>query len=111
MMTQLVTEIEIISLPKNLPEYLEIDAENLHLGESLHLSDIPLPQGVEIVALTHVEETEHDDHDLGVLSVVKTRAEEEISDEAPEAPESEEGEEGEEGAEADDSEGKSSGDE
>ena len=40
---------------------LEIDAEALHLGESLHLSDIPLPEGVEIVALTHVEETEHDD--------------------------------------------------
>ena len=108
MMTQLVTEIEIISLPKYLPEHLEIDAENLHLGESLHLSNIDLPEGVEIVALTHVEETEHDDHDLGVLSVVKTRVVEEISDQAPEAPETEEGEEG---AEADDSEGKSSGDE
>ena len=35
MMTQLVTEIEIIALPKNLPEYLEVDAENLHLRESL----------------------------------------------------------------------------
>jgi len=92
MMTQLTTEIEVISLPKNLPEYLEIDAENLHLGESLHLSDIKMPEGVEIVALTNVEETEHDDHDLGVLSVVKTRAEEEISDEAPEAPEGEEAE-------------------
>ncbi len=89
MMTQLTTEIEIIALPKNLPEYLEIDAGNLHLGESLHLSDIKVPEGVEIVALTHVEETEHDDHDLGVLSVVKTRAEEEISDEAPAAPEME----------------------
>jgi large subunit ribosomal protein L25 len=97
MMTQLTTEIEVISLPKNLPEYLEIDAENLHLGESLHLSNIKMPEGVEIVALTHVEETEHDDHDLGVLSVVKTRAEEEISDEAPEAPEGEEGVEGEAG--------------
>jgi len=92
MMTQLTTEIEVISLPKNLPEYLEIDAENLHLGESLHLSDIKMPEGVEIVALTNVEETEHDDHDLGVLSVVKTRAEEEISDEAPEAPETDEAE-------------------
>ena len=97
MMTQQTTEIEIIALPKNLPEYLEIDAENLHLGEILHLSDIKTPEGVEIVALTHVEETEHDDHDLGVLSVVKTREEEEISDEAPEAPEGEEGAEGEVG--------------
>ena len=95
MMTQLVTEIEIIALPKHLPEYLELDAENLHLGESLHLSDIKMPKGVEITAMLNIEETEHDDHDLGVLSVVKTRAEEVIEDEAPEAPEDEEGEEGE----------------
>ena len=109
MMTQMVSEIEIISLPKDLPEYLEIDAENLHLGESLHLSDIKMPEGVEIVALTHVEETEHDDHDLGVLSVVKTRAEEEISDEAPEAPEAEAGEG--DGAGDDASEGEASSEE
>ena len=97
MMTQLVTEIEIIALPKDLPEYLEIDALNLHLGEILHLTDIQLPEGVEIVALTYLEEVEdieHDDHNVGVLSVVKTR-EEIIEDEAPEAPDSEEGEEGE----------------
>ena len=95
MLTQLVTEIEVIALPKHLPEYLELDAENLHLGEALHLSDIKMPKGVEITAMLNVEETEHDDHDLGVLSVVKTRAEEVIEDEAPEAPEGEEGEEGE----------------
>jgi len=97
MMTQLVTEIEIIALPKDLPEHLEIDALNLHLGEILHLTDIQLPEGVEIVALTYLEEVEdieHDDHNVGVLSVVKTR-EEIIEDEAPEAPDSEEGEEGE----------------
>ena len=96
MMTQLVTEIEIIALPKDLPEYLEIDALELHLGDILHLTDIQLPEGVEIVALTYledVEDIEHDDHNVGVLSVVKTR-EEVIEDEAPEAPEME-GEEGE----------------
>ncbi len=100
MMTQVVTEIEIIALPKDLPEYLEIDAENLHLGESLHLSDIKMPAGVEITAMLNIEETEHDDHDLGVLSVVKTRAEEVIEDEAPEAPEAEAGEAAEGGAES-----------
>ena len=97
MIMQQTTEIEIIALPKNLPEYLEVDAENLNLGETLHLSDIKMPEGVEIIALTHVEETEHDVHDLGVLSVIKTREEEEIADEAPEAPEGEEGDEGEAG--------------
>ena len=97
MLTQVVTEVEIISLPKDLPEYLEIDAENLHLGEILHLTDIVMPEGVEIVALTYLEEVEdleHDDHNVGVLSVVKTR-EEIIEDEAPEAPEMEDGEDGE----------------
>ena len=109
MITQLVTEIEIIALPKDLPEYLELDAENLNLGETLHLSDIKMPQGVELTAMQNIEETEHDDHDLGVLAVVKTR-EEVIVDEAPEAPEGEEGElaEGEEGGDADESKGEAS---
>ena len=109
MITQLVTEIEIIALPKDLPEYLELDAENLNLGETLHLSDIKMPQGVELTAMQNIEETEHDDHDLGVLAVVKTR-EEVIEDEAPEAPEGEEGElaEGEEGGDADESKGEAS---
>jgi large subunit ribosomal protein L25 len=104
MLTQVVTEIEIISLPKDLPEYIEIDVENLHLGDSLHLTDITMPEGVQIVALTYledVEDIEHDDHNVGVVSVVKTR-EEVIEDEAPEAPEGEvaaAGEEAEGGAE------------
>ena len=105
MLTQLVTEIEIIALPKHLPEYLELDVENLNLGETLHLSDIKMPEGVEITAMLNVEETEHDDHDLGVLSVVKTRAEEEEVE--VEAPEGEEGAEGEaaEGDGGDEAEG------
>ena len=107
MLTQLVTEIEIIALPKDLPEYLELDALELHLGEILHLTDIQMPEGVEIVSLTHheeVEDIEHSDLNVGVLSVVKTRAEEIIDDEAPEAPDSE-GDEAAEGeaAEGDDS--------
>jgi len=100
-MSHLVTEVEVIALPKNLPEYLEIDALELHLGETLHLTDIPLPEGVKIVALTHledVEDIEHDDHNVGVLTVFKPR-EEVIEEEAPEAPEAPEveGEEAEAG--------------
>jgi len=104
MMTQTVSEIEIIALPKDLPEYLEIDAQNLHLGESLHLSDIKIPEGVEIIVLTHIEDTEHDDHNLGVLSVVKTRAEEVISDEVAETPDTED-EQAEDGGDAGEPEG------
>jgi large subunit ribosomal protein L25 len=93
MVTQVATEIEVICLPKNLPEYLEVDVAELHLGETIHLSELKVPEGVEIVALTYGE-----DHDSGVISVVKTRAEEIIPDEAPEDIDEEgEGEEGEEG--------------
>jgi large subunit ribosomal protein L25 len=112
LMTQLVTEVEIIALPKDLPEYVEIDSLNLHMGDILHLTDIQTPEGVEIVALTYledVEDIEHDDHNVGVLSVVKPR-EEVIEDEAPEAPETEvDGEDG-ETAEGDADEGDASDD-
>ncbi len=89
MLTSLLTEIEVIALPKNLPEYIEVDVEALHLGETLHLTDLKLPEGVQIVALTHlegIEDIEHDDHNVGVVSVFKPRKEV-IEEEAPEAPE------------------------
>jgi large subunit ribosomal protein L25 len=82
MLSLMMSEIEVICLPKNIPEYLEIDVAGLQLGESIHLSEIIMPKGVEIVALTHDEDG---DHDLGVVSVHKTRAEV-VPDEAPEAP-------------------------
>ncbi|MGH8274267.1 MAG: 50S ribosomal protein L25/general stress protein Ctc [Gammaproteobacteria bacterium] len=55
-----VVEVEIECLPKNLPEYLELDVSALDIGDSLHLSDIPLPDGVVIVALAHDDAHEHD---------------------------------------------------
>ena len=73
LLNHIQSEVEIMALPKNLPEYLELDVAELKLGESLHLSDIKMPEGVEIVALTHGE-----DHDTGVAAVTKTR---ETSDE------------------------------
>ncbi len=92
MLTTLLNEIEVVCLPKDLPEYIEVDAENIHLGETLHLSEIKLPEGVESAALQYGE-----DHDTGVLSVVKTRAtaEEDVEEEAPEAPEADAEESGE----------------
>jgi len=68
LLNHLVSEVEVMSLPKNLPEYLELDVAELKLGDSLHLSDIKLPEGVEIVALT-----QGGDHDTGVAAVHKTR--------------------------------------
>lgn len=48
---RIMTELEIICLPKDLPEYIDVDLLNIQLGESVHLSDIDLPEGVEIYAL------------------------------------------------------------
>jgi large subunit ribosomal protein L25 len=47
-----VTELEIAALPKDLPEYLDVDLSELDAGDSVMLSDIRLPEGVEIVAQT-----------------------------------------------------------
>ena len=49
--SRIMTELEISCLPKDLPEYIDVDLANVNLGESVHLSDIVLPEGVEIYAL------------------------------------------------------------
>ncbi|MCK5729275.1 MAG: 50S ribosomal protein L25/general stress protein Ctc [Methylococcales bacterium] len=61
-------EVEISCLPSALPEYLQVDLENLDVGESVHLSEIILPEGVQIVELTQGE-----GHDLAVASIVASR--------------------------------------
>ena len=68
MVTHNITEVEVNCLPSALPEYLEVDVSSLEMDHSLHLSDIKLPEGVEIVALTHGA-----DHDLPVAAIHKTR--------------------------------------
>ncbi len=48
-----LVDIEVVCLPAYLPEAIEVDIANLGLDESLHLSDIKLPEGVASVALNH----------------------------------------------------------
>ncbi len=86
MLNRLTNDVEISALPKNLPEYLELDVAELKLGETLHLSDIKCPEGVEIIALTHEEDEDHD-YDLGVASVIELRKEAEPAAESAEAEE------------------------
>ncbi len=66
--SHLMMDVEITCLPKDLPEYIEVDVSNLGLNESLHLSDIQLPDGVEIVALLHGPE-----HDQPIISIHSPR--------------------------------------
>ena len=51
-----LNEIEIVCLPRDLPEYIEVDMIELDIGEAVHLSDIALPEGVTSVALSHGDE-------------------------------------------------------
>jgi large subunit ribosomal protein L25 len=48
-----LNEAEDSCLPKNLPEYIEVDLSTLDIGHSIHLSEIKLPEGVEFVQLAH----------------------------------------------------------
>ena len=63
-----LTDLEIRCLPADLPEYIEVDMQNVQVGHALHISDLKLPKGVESVQLAH-------HHDLAVASVFIPRAE------------------------------------
>ena len=83
-----LVDIEIQCLPGDLPEYIEVDVSALEIGDSLHLSDIKLAKGMEIVALG-----QGDDHDLQVVAIQANRAaavddEEEVAEEKSEDEES-----------------------
>ncbi len=75
-------DIEVTCLPKYLPEYIEVDVADLKLGESLHLSNIKLPEGVVSTELSYGE-----DHDQPVVSIVSPRAEKVAEEETAEGEE------------------------
>ncbi|HEX5962001.1 MAG TPA: 50S ribosomal protein L25/general stress protein Ctc [Rhodanobacteraceae bacterium] len=54
-----ITEVEVACLPKDLPEHIDLDLGNLDLGDVLHLSDLKLPEGVEIPELKLGKEYDH----------------------------------------------------
>lgn len=79
--THELNEVEVSALPKDLPEYLEVDLSALAVGDIVHLSQVKLPAGVTIPALAHGKE-----HDLAIVIAKHARVEEE-STAAPEAAE------------------------
>ena len=93
-----IREIEIMCLAGNIPESIDIDIKNLHLGESIRLTEIDLPEGSEVPGLS--EET-----DQMVVSVNAPKAveEEPVLEEGLEDGETPEGEEGTDEADGDDS--------
>jgi large subunit ribosomal protein L25 len=78
--SHLMTELDISCLPKDLPEFIEVDIAALHIGQSLHISDLKLPAGVSSIALTHGEES-----NLAVVAIVAPKKAVEDADAAPAA--------------------------
>ena len=58
-----VTEIAISCLPKDLPEFIEVDLADLEVGQTIHLSDVTLPAGV-----TSDELAKGESHDQAVVT-------------------------------------------
>jgi large subunit ribosomal protein L25 len=78
----ILTEAEVSCLPKDLPEFIEVDLGALEMGQSVHLSQINLPKGIEFVALVH-------GNDAAVAAIAKTRggvSDDATDDAAPAAP-------------------------
>ena len=99
--SHLMTDVEVVCLPKDLPEYLEIDVADVELNEMRYISDIPLPEGVTIPALAQGEEANQPIVSIQIIKEVVIEEEEEALEEAVAAGEvpvaGEEAEEGEEG--------------
>jgi large subunit ribosomal protein L25 len=67
--SHLITEVEVLCLPADLPEYIEIDISTMELGAPLHLSEINMPESVEIVEFAHGEDAQ----DKPVVLITKKR--------------------------------------
>ena len=74
--TRNLVEVEISCLPEDLPQSIEVDMAEVHTGSSIHLSDLTLPEGVSIVALSYGE-----DRDIPVASVVTRRGGSDLEEE------------------------------
>ena len=80
-----MVDVEVSCLPADLPEFIEVDLENVELGQTVHLSDLVLSKGVSLLELNKGES-----HDLAVVTVKlakgpKAEDEDEAGDAAAEA--------------------------
>ena len=83
MLNHMMKDVEVECLPTSIPDEIKIDVTELKIGDVLHLKDVPMPEGVNLL----------EDPEEPVVSVTM------IVEEVVEAPEAEEGEEGEEAKE------------
>lgn len=100
---QVAYELQVESLPGNIPQEIEVDVSGLHMNENLALGDIALPEGItlisdpEEIAATVTAPTEITEEEMESAGIVEEESEE-MGEEAEEVP-AEEAESGEEEAE------------
>ena len=79
---QVAYEVEVESLPGNIPQELAVDVAGLGLNENLTLGDIPLPEGVDLisdpeeVAVTVTPPTEITDEEMEAAGIVEEPSDE-----------------------------------
>jgi large subunit ribosomal protein L25 len=95
--SHVMSEVEVVCLPKDIPEFIDVDLGELHLGEIVHLSDLKMPAGVEVFALKQGEE-----HDSAVASIHARKVAEEPEQAEAAGGAAEEPETRQEGGEAED---------
>jgi large subunit ribosomal protein L25 len=61
---QLMTNVEVSCLPKDIPSYIEVDMQAVEKGQILHLSDLKLPEGVSLPQLALGQ-----DHDQAIVAI------------------------------------------
>lgn len=84
LVSRTLIDVEIVCLPKDLPEAIEVDLGALHIGDALHLSNLKLPAGVSLAGHGHGAIAA--DQDAVVVSIQHPGSGEEATDEAtPEA--------------------------
>ena len=74
LVAHLISEVEVSCLPKDLPEAIEVDISGLAMDETIHFSELVLPKGVTLTALSHgqeehLEEGERSSYDQAVVSI------------------------------------------
>ena len=113
-----LTEIEVAALPKDLPEYLEVDLSSLEPGGAVMLSEVSAPEGVEIVLAAQDDASEimvanaiHISESQGTGAAAAAEAEAEAELEIGDVPLDEDGEPIEEGEESSEEEGEESSEE
>ena len=84
--SHLMTELEVVCLPADIPENITVDLIDLPIDKSIHLTELNLPDGVELTLLQHGDVDESSDMAVVVIHKAKAVVEEEPTG-APEATE------------------------